>query len=371
MVEDTKVALINDQHIFSGVYTETYRMFLNLKRHGIKCNFYQLLLSAKGFSPTGDVKVRYGYLSKFESNSKFLYNSKLALNFLTGRNWRQFKDVDGRVVILSGPSLLPLTSYFKTTIVEGHDLYFSYDGHKSGVLGAYMQRMYRQFKNATHIIANSEFTKREFIAILGIDPENISVVYPSFDEFPVFMARNEIRSKLNVDIDSILLLSVGGDNRNKNIETIVRLMKFLPNNYILIRVGRNYNVSKLIKELDLEKRIIKLGNIDESLLAQLYSGTDIFLFPSIFEGFGSPVVEAMSFGLPVIASSMAALPEVVGGAGFLCDPFDIDCWKDKILSLATDEHLYNLAKEKGINRAHYFSAENQYLSLMKVLGKLI
>lgn len=363
---ESEITIINDQHIFSGTFTQTYRIFRNLKRHGIECEFYQFLIdSSVSYLPEG-LKLKKGYLSTLNWNHKSFYDLKLAINFLSGRNWKTFRKISADVVLLSYPSLLPLTRYFRKTIAEGHDLYFMYDGNEAGTLGAYTRRTYKHYKEAGHIVANSEFTKNEFIRLLDISPEKISVVYRAVGD--IFCpGKCDIRSKLGIDESSVILLSVGGDNPNKNIETIVRLIKELPQNYILIRVGRNFRTEKLIKKLGLGNRIIALGNVEEMFLSDLYRCSDIFLFPSTFEGFGIPVIEAMASGLPVISSNTTSLPEVVGNAGLLCDPYDLNCWKNKIETLVTDKHFYAKMRDKGIERSKYFSLDNQFVQLMKVI----
>ncbi|MEM3771768.1 MAG: glycosyltransferase family 1 protein [Candidatus Micrarchaeia archaeon] len=366
-MKETNVAFINDQHVFSGVFTYTYKIFENLQNHGLRCEFYQFLIDSNVQNLPAHLKIREGYFSKFNGNTKFVYDLKLAVNFLSGRNWKQFKNVSAEVVILSYPTLLPLARYLKKKIVEGHDLYFKYPENKSGILGAYMRRMYNLYRNADHIIANSEFTKGEFKRELGISNEKISVVYPAVDETVFHPGKNDLKSKLNINNDSTLLLSVGGDGRNKNIETIIKLMKTLPENFLLLRVGRNFNTMKLIDSLGLSRRIIILGNVDQSLLSELYRGSDIFLFPSTFEGFGIPVIEAMASGLPVITSNSASLPEVVGDAGIMCDPFDIECWKNSVESIANDEAIRIRLREMGIRRSKFFSTERQFTSLMAAI----
>ena len=92
-----------------------------------------------------------------------------------------------------------------------------------------------------------------------------------------------------------------------------------------------------------------------------------FPFPSTFEGFGIPVIEAMASGLPVISSNTTSLPEVVGNAGLFCDPYDLNCWKNKIETLVTDKHFYAKVRDKGIERSKYFSPDNQFAQLMRVI----
>ena len=181
-------------------------------------------------------------------------------------NWRSFKNIDSDVVILSGPSLLPLTGYNKKTIVIGHDLYFLECKNEPIFLKLYMRTMYKRFKDANYIIVDSEFTKNEFIVKLKLDENKVQVVYPYVD-FEIFHPGiTNIRGSLNLNEDDILILSVGGDGANKNVETVLKLIKKLPTNFKLIRVGRNFRINKLIIDLGLQRRVISLGNVDIKIL---------------------------------------------------------------------------------------------------------
>jgi len=167
-----------------------------------------------------------------------------------------------------------------------------------------------------------------------------------------------------------ILLSVAGDQPNKNIETVIRLLKLLPDNYKLIRVGRNFGTIKSVSELNLGKRVIFLGNVDSDMLANLYRGSDIFIFPSLFEGFGIPVLEAMASGIPVITSDRASLPEVVGDAGIVCDPFDLEFMRDSILEITENDSLKAELVSKGLERSKIFSSEKQFEALTAIIEKV-
>ena len=286
---------------------------------------------------------------------------------MTGRNWKSFKDLKGDVQILSGPTLLPLTKYYRKTVVIGHDLYFLHHKGESLILQIYMKKMYKLFKNSKYIVVNSEYTKKEFMKNLQIDESRISVVYPAFDEGVFHTGTSEVRNKLNIKEGEVVLLSVGGDNPNKNVETIIKMLSKLPDNYKLIRVGRNFNTIKLISDLDLSKRVILLGNIDIKFLSDLYRGSDVLVFPSLYEGFGIPVVEAMASGIPVITSNRASLPEVAQNAGVICDPFDTECMFEAIMKITTIDSVKNELIKKGLERAKTFSSESQFKALIKVL----
>jgi glycosyltransferase involved in cell wall biosynthesis len=362
-----KIALINDQHLFSGTSTHIYKLYKNFKDHNIDAELYQFLISDN--EPEVPIKfTQYGLLHGFNDKFKLIYNSKLALNFITGANWKPFRNVNSDITILSGPSLLPLIKYNNKTIVIGHDLYFIDHNKKAFFLTLYMNRMYRLFKEAPHVVVDSNFTKMEFVNKLNLPEEKINVVYPCIDTEVFHPGSSNVRKKLQLSEGDVLLLSIGGDNPNKNIETIYRLMTLLPRNFKLIRVGRNFNTLGMIAKMNLSERVISLRNVDRKFLACLYRGADIFLFPSLHEGFGVPLIEAMASGIPFITSNRASLPEVAGNSGVICDPFDIEYMANSIFQIMQDEKLKMDLVMKGLKRAKDFSAEKQYESLRRVIS---
>lgn len=371
IVPNLKITLVNDQRFSSGTFNYFFQLYQNLKEHGYYCDFHQFLISNEIFDKSREILIARGLLAGLPNGRKEIYNFKLAINFLSGHNWRVFKNLEAELLLLSGPSLLPLTKRYKKTIVIGHDLYFMHNNDDSKILNYYMKKTYKSFKDAYHIVVNSIHTENEFVRYLGFDKSKISVIYPSIDESVFYPGNSDIRTQLNFKPDEKIILSVGGDNPNKNIETVLKVLDSLPENYKLIRVGRNYNTTDLIKKYNLTNRVVTFNEVEIGILADLYRTADVFLFPSLSEGFGIPVVEAMASGTPVIVSNRGALPEVVGDAAFVCDPFDLDCLYNSIISITTDRILYGSLIEKGIKRSKKFSKEEQFKSLEALFGKFM
>ena len=364
------MAVINDQHVFSGTFSHAYKIYENLNGHDVNTSFHQFLVS-NDIPADKNIYKYYGFFYNNRGKSKYVYNGKLALNFISGFNWRAFKGIRADVAILSGPSLLPLTKYFKKTIVIGHDLYYLNGEDKSTILKLYMSAMYKRFKDANFIIVDSEFTRNEFISKLRLDEKRVQVVYPYVD-FQIFHPGiTNIRSSLNVNENDILILSVGGDGINKNVETVLKLITKLPSNFKLIRVGRNFRINRLIIDLGLQRRVISLGNVDTKILSELYRTCNFFIFPSLSEGFGLPLIEAMASGIPIIASNRTSIPEVVGDSGIICDPYDIEYMSKEIIEISLNESLqkYYINKEK--KKVLEFSKEKQFQSLSNVLNLIL
>jgi glycosyltransferase involved in cell wall biosynthesis len=365
-----KIALINDQHPYAGITIHSMEICNNLRKHSISCDFYQFNLEPNPEN-SPEIKRVNGLLSKVKSTSSLSYYSKLAVNFLTGLNWKSFKSIDADVILLSGPTLLPLTKYYDNIIAEGHDLYFLKELPANPVLKIYMKKMYRLYNKANFIIADSRFTLNEFINHLKVDRNKIGVTYGTFNPLVFHPGKSSLREKIGIEEDNFVVLSVGGDSPNKNVESIIKVIKGLPNNFKLLRIGRNFRFTRMIERLGLKDRVIATGNVSTDFLADAYRASDVLLFPSLFEGFGIPVVEAMASGLPVIVSNRGSLPEVAGDAGIVVEPLDIDAMVSYIRKLSTENHTYEDFRFKGLKRLQDFTEEKQFESLYRILKKLV
>ena len=218
----SEVAIVNDQHLFSGTSTHAYKIYKNLREHNIAAEMHQFLISND--TPKEDnLFIKYGLLHNYNRKSKYVYNTKLALNFISGLNWRSFKEIKSNIILLSGPTLLPLARYSAKSIVIGHDLFFLENPGGSIFLASYMKRMYKAFKNANYVIVDSKFTRNEFLRNLKLDENNVQVVYPYVDSDVFYPGNSNVKDFLKVKEEDIVILSVGGDEPNKNIESVLKL----------------------------------------------------------------------------------------------------------------------------------------------------
>jgi glycosyltransferase involved in cell wall biosynthesis len=213
-------------------------------------------------------------------------------------------------------------------------------------------------KNADLIIANSKHTKEE-IEGMGIPGEFIEVVYPGFDLPLSSMERKE--SYHTHKGDSIKLLSVANCSPLKGLDTLIAAIHRLDNPGIALDVvgDDNFdpNYCKIIKEkvlaCELEKRVIFHGLMDPKNLSGFYSEADIFVLPPFYEPLGIVFAEAMSFGLPIIATNVGGIPELVadGENGLLVPPGDIDSLADAIDKLASDAELRERFGRSGYEKS--------------------
>jgi len=199
----------------------------------------------------------------------------------------------------------------------------------------YTTLMSQTARRADAIIAVSESSRRDIVATLGIPAERIHVignaVHPSYYPINDSWLLAAVRERYNIARKYILYF--GGFDLRKNVHRTIRAYAALPAalraEYQLVISGRLHLLGHplypdprpLVRELDMGDRIIFTGQIREQDKAPLYSGATLFAFPSLYEGFGMPVLEAMACGAPVITSRASSLPEVVGDAGLLVDPY--------------------------------------------------
>ncbi|PSB59247.1 glycosyltransferase family 4 protein [Chamaesiphon polymorphus] len=218
-------------------------------------------------------------------------------------------------------------------------------------------------KKADRVISVSTNTAQDVTRMLEIDPAAITVVPNGITtEFRVLPAAEvaKIREQYTRSPDTFCLLNVGSTHLRKNISTILQVLKVLKDKgfpVCLWRTGDNFNKEQkaFIAEQDLESDIFDLGSPDRARLVQIYNAADVLLAPSLYEGFGMTVVEAMACGTPVITSNVSSLPEVVDDAAVLVDPLNVEEIVAAVLQIKQDSSYRHNLVEKGLARAKFFS----------------
>ena len=221
-------------------------------------------------------------------------------------------------------------------------------------------------KRAAQIITLSDHSKSDIVETYGISPDRISVTpAAAASSFKPVSDENELqRVRQTYGIESDYILSVGAIQPRKNLARLVaaysRLRHAHPQGKLpkLVIVGKRAwlygETLRTIEELELTNSVILTGYVPENDLPALYSGAVCFAYLSYFEGFGLPLVEAMKCGTPVIAGNRTSSPEVVGDAGILVDPFQIDEIAAAIKRVISDSDFRSDLKLKGLERARLF-----------------
>lgn len=223
------------------------------------------------------------------------------------------------------------------------------------------------------IITVSQFSKEHIRSHARVDDSKIEVVYNGVDHSRFYPKSSEEVEKVRdrLEISERYVLGLGSLDPRKNFHRLLRAWEraegFLSEKCVLVIAGgsgRNFRNVSLKARSD---RVKLLGYVADRYLPALYSGADAFVYPSVFEGFGLPVLEAMACGTPVITSNVTSLPEVAGEAAVLVDPFDVEAMAEAIVRVVEDNILHDQLRQKGLERARQFTWERAAEETWQVL----
>lgn len=235
-----------------------------------------------------------------------------------------------------------------------------------------MRKILESIDEHTTPICVSEATKNDLCEATGISPERVSVVHLAASKDVFYQETDKtkiarILKKYNIPADSKHLLSVSTLEPRKNIERTIRaFLKLIQQEHIndlnLVLVGtKGWQFNGIFEEIKsnpaLKERIITTGFVADEDLAALYSSAIGFVYPSLYEGFGLPPLEAMQCGTPVISSTKSSIPEVVGDAGILVEPTDETAISAAMLNFYQNENFRNELSKKALLQADKFSWE--------------
>lgn len=248
-------------------------------------------------------------------------------------------------------------------------------------LAAYLNKIVPEAVASANVVAAISFaTRKALIEHYKTPPEKITVipcgVGPAFRRITDPLQREAIRQKF--ELTHPFILSVGTLEPRKNhlglIKAFYEVQQRYPTPTLLALAGGKgwlYDETRqMVSKLQLEHKVRFLGRVSESELITLYSLADIFAFPSFFEGFGIPPLEAMACGAPVITSNTSSLPEVVGDAALLVDPHDTTSLADAILRLLQDESLRDALRQKGYVQAQHYTWSTAASKMLSVYQQL-
>jgi glycosyltransferase involved in cell wall biosynthesis len=220
---------------------------------------------------------------------------------------------------------------------------------------------------AINIITDSEHAKRDIVRLWGIKPDKIAVIPLGLaDRYSPVKDKERFAQVIKkFALPERYLLYLGNFKPHKNVVSLVRAFAMIKEeikDLKLVLAGpldsHGENLRRQVKDLGLDKDVVFTGMIREDDLPEvILSLADIFVFPSLYEGFGIPPLEAMACGTPVVTSNLTAIPEVVGEAGLLVNPLNIDELARAILSLLNNRDLHGRYAEMGLARAKQFHSE--------------
>jgi len=236
-------------------------------------------------------------------------------------------------------------------------------------------------QNAKQIIAITKKTKEDIVNILGINKDKITVVYEAVSKnFKVIKNQEKINKiKHKFGITKTCAVYVGQWREHKNVIRMIRAFSLLRRRYNidcqLVMVGKIDNkypqVQKTVKELNLGDDIIFTGYIPDSDLPYIYNGAQFFVWPSLYEGFGLPPLEAMACGVPVISSDASCMPEVLGEAAHYFDPLNVEAMAKIMADVAKSYSLRRELKLKGLRQVKKYSFRKSAKETLKVYDKVL
>jgi len=314
------------------------------------------------------------FLSKPASRS--INRSVLAMagNLLKNLFWKQVylpikMLTTGSEILLSGDAIGPLLAPGKVVLIVYDLIFFRYPEHVNRRWGKYWRIMLPLcLKRADWVIAISDATRRDLVAILKFDPKRVTVATLGYDK-DLFRPTTDIsikeglRQKYQLPDDFILF--VGGIEPRRNIETLLRAVgkvrstRGIKLNIVIVgaKTGHATRLDSIFHESGIEEQISWLGYVPAADLPVLYSLARVYVYPSLAEGFGLTVLEAMACGCAVICSNVDSLPEVAGDACIFLPPLDADAFADAIYRVCSDRALTGEMQEKGLIQANSFSWE--------------
>jgi len=275
----------------------------------------------------------------------------------------------------------PATTPFKkpTAIATMYDVIpLLYPETQTPIQLAYWRKQLRlTAKTCAHLLTISEASKRDIVRVLQVDPKNITVTPLGVDAR--FRPASEIEKKAvreKYQLPENYILYLGTIEPRKNIARLIRSFNIvagkIPHSLVLAgKWGWSYeDVKDEIAKSPFRERIVSLSYVDPEYLSALCGTATLFVFPSLYEGYGLPPLEAMASGTPVITSNVSSLPEVVGDSAITVNPLDEEALGVAIERLAMDENLQNELRQKGIERAKQFNWDKTAEMTLEVYRKV-
>jgi glycosyltransferase involved in cell wall biosynthesis len=261
------------------------------------------------------------------------------------------------------------------TIVTIHDLSFVREPSTTmpGMEAHLNKWVPNSVRRADHVIAVSEATRQDLIELYQTPPEKITTLYhgvtAEFKPVEEPDSLTTVRHKYGLG-ERPFILSVGTIQARKNYKRLVQAFAQIDKSFSLVIAGsKGWYYNDIFVEVarhGLEKRVHFPGFVAEADLSALYNAASLFVYPSLYEGFGLPVLEAMACGTPVITSNQSSLPEVVGEAGLRVDPYDVVALTTAMSQVLSDTTLQQQLAKAGQEQAKKFTWEGMATKLLKL-----
>jgi len=291
-------------------------------------------------------------------------------------NW-----LTGQIDLFHSPDFtLPPVSVGTRTVLTVHDLTFRRDPESATPeLRQYLERVVpRSVAHADHILADSVSTHDDLIELYHAPSEKISVLYSGVNDTfrPITdeTALRQVRVKYRLGSEPFIL-AVGTLQPRKNFARLIQALAQLPDREVklVLAGGRGWLYESIFAEverLQLQTRVVFPGFVEDADLPALYSAARVLAYPSLYEGFGLPILEAMACGTPVVTSNVSCLPEVAGDAALSVAPTDVTALAEALHRALSDEALRATLTARGAERARQFSWATSAQQLLRTYQRL-
>jgi len=284
-------------------------------------------------------------------------------------------------LFFSPANTVPLVQPCKT-ILTLHDVHLWSSSKGYGVCDWYYKYLLPlAFRCVNFVITISDFSRREILSLFPFLKKKIKVIYHGID--PIFKPNIPFDLHLmhNLSIKKPYILYVGGDSPKKQPEFVMDLFCRIRNvcpNFSLVMLGiseqKRHFFYKKAQMMDLKHNFVILPPISDKLVAMLYSNAEVVLYPTLHEGFGFPVLEAMASKVPILASNVASIPEISGGFAFLLPPTDLYAWEKQLIEIIKNKKKFVAKIESAYNWAKNFSwqrcIDETYRLFRKILSRV-
>jgi glycosyltransferase involved in cell wall biosynthesis len=341
-----------------------YQVLLNLYRFDKK-NKYTIFLPTKPSSdlPKESESWRYEVFP-----AKRLWTLLALGKKISGKK----KELD---VFFSPTHYIPIGSSVPS-VISILDVSYLHFPHLFGVKDLYQLKIWGKYsiKKASKITTISKSSKNDIIKAYGINESKIAVVYPGVKQIlnMKLMDKKELARKFNIEGDYILF--VGTLQPRKNVARLIEAFSKLKNNLTLVIIGKKgwqyEDILSAPSQFGVSDKVKFLENVSDEELPSFYKNAECFVLPSLYEGFGLPIVEAMQYGCPVVTSNISSLPEAGGDAALYVDPKDVGDIARKITQVLEDKELREEMIKKGYNQIKKFSWEKSARQTLNVLEEL-
>lgn len=293
----------------------------------------------------------------------------ISKGFFKGHLWEQFElpfySRKGSLINLC--NVAPMFKRNQTVVI--HDASVFLKDHNFSFLFKIWYKIIMNLESwfSKSVVTVSNFSKIEIQKFIPFTKNKLHVFYEGVEHIKSRKSDNRILDKYALN-EKPYILAVGSMDPRKNFKNLVRAFEMMenPNVNIVIAGGTNPHVFKM-DGLEFPENVKYLGYVTDDELKSLYEHADCFIYPSLYEGFGLPPLEAMALGCPVIVSNVASLPEVCGSAALYCDPTSEKNIADKINSIINDQDLRNKYKKLALERSVVFSWKTSAYGILKLI----